>query len=86
MATRPMNKLRTKLFEAGIIQTDLGKIFGRSQQYICDRMKAVYAFDIWEVYALCDLLEIDYSEIPKYFPYKDVTVNKEWLYEKKFED
>ena len=68
MMVRPMNKLRTRMFEAGIIQNDLGKMFGRSKQYICDRMNEVYAFDIWEVYTLCDLLEIDYSDIPKYFP------------------
>ena len=67
---RPMNRLRSKLFEAEITQADLGKMLGHSGQYISDRMQAIYAFNIWEVYELCRILDIPFEDIPIYFPDK----------------
>lgn len=51
-----------------IFQIDLCQIIGRKEAYISQRLNGKSQFELNEVYLICDCLEIDYTQIPIYFP------------------
>jgi hypothetical protein len=63
-----LKRLKTALFANDIDYAYLSKKLGRSKDYICDRMTGRKAWNIEEIYVLCDMLDIPYIEIPEYFP------------------
>lgn len=67
MATK-LKKLKAAFMFANINYDYLVQKLGRSKSYICDRVTGQEPWDIWEIYQLCDLLSIPYSDIPEYFP------------------
>jgi len=66
--TPKLKKLKAAFMFADIDYDFLSAKLGRSKDYICERVSGRVPWDIWEVYLLCDLLSIPYSEIPVYFP------------------
>lgn len=62
--------LELKLFHIEMTQEELGEKIGRSKTYVSFRMTGKREWELRDVYAICDVLDIDYSEISKYFPPK----------------
>lgn len=62
--------LELKLFHIEMTQEELGEKIGRSKTYVSFRMTGKREWELRDVYAICDVLDIEYSEIPKYFPPK----------------
>ncbi len=68
IARQKLKKLKAAFMFADIDYDYLIIKLGRSKSYICDRVTGRAPWTIWEVYQLCDLLDIPYSDIPIYFP------------------
>lgn len=68
IARQKLKKLKAAFMFADIDYDYLVIKLGRSKSYICDRVTGRVPWTIWEVYFLCDLLDIAYSDIPEYFP------------------
>lgn len=62
------HKLKVKMFADGITQADLAMQMGVSKTFISHRFTKVVKWDLDTVYAVCDVLNIPYEEIPTYFP------------------
>jgi DNA-binding Xre family transcriptional regulator len=62
------HKLKVKMFADGITQADLAAEMGVSKTFISHRFTKVVKWDLDTVYAVCDVLNIPYEEIPTYFP------------------
>ena len=62
------NPLKGRIAECGYSGAAIGRILGRAQSYMSNHISDPGLFSVAEMYTLCDLLEIPYSEIPKYFP------------------
>lgn len=65
---RAYRKLRALLFEKELTQQHLAKKLGRSKAYMSDRFSGKMPFDLDEAYSICDLLGLEYNQIPEYFP------------------
>lgn len=63
-------ELELRLFHIEMTQEELGAKIGRSKTYVSFRMTGKREWEMRDVYAICDVLGIDYSEIPKFFPPK----------------
>ena len=57
-------------------QEDLADITGKSRSYITSRMTGKSPWDMDDVYAICEAMDIDYADIPLYFPPQGRTVIK----------
>ena len=64
----PKKPLHGALVTHGYRQQDLCRILDRSQTYVSDRMTVRKPWELDEVYAMCDLLEIPLDRIPEFFP------------------
>lgn len=70
---KPFNKLRAKIMEAGMQQSDLEHKLNKSHSYISFRMCGRKPWTLEEVYEISDILEIPNKDILGYFPpYKQV--------------
>lgn len=65
---KPYAKLRGKMAENDINGTALANYFGRTPNYISDRLNIKSPWTIDEVYKIMGLLEIPLEEILTYFP------------------
>lgn len=63
-----MEKLRGKLYVMEMGHGELGEALNRSSGYISLRMTGKMAWDMDDVYKICDLLQIPLNEIADYFP------------------
>lgn len=61
-------KLRALMFEMELDQKYLCQTLGKSQSYITERMTQKRPWSMDEVYTICNLLGIQHSDIPTYFP------------------
>lgn len=61
-------RLKAAMIENDLGENQLGKAIGKSQRYVANRMTDLCAWRLNDVYAICDLLHIPYSEIHLYFP------------------
>lgn len=61
-------KLKSRILEASYTQGEIAENLGMSMSYMSKRFVGKEAFALSHVYAICDMLEIPYSEIPEYFP------------------
>ena len=64
----PKQLLYGALKASGIRIQDLCRMLGRSTVYVADRMKVRRPWELDEVYAMCELLEIPLDKIPEFFP------------------
>lgn len=65
---RVYNELKTLLFKKEIERSQIADVLGRSRAYIDLKLSGKGYFRLDEVYKICDLADIDYSDISKYFP------------------
>lgn len=65
---RPYHKLKCRMYEQEVTQTDLAQEMGVSITYISRRMTGKDQWELDVVYKVCDLLEIPYTEIAAYWP------------------
>ena len=61
-------KLRGRMAEQDVDQQELSRALKLSNSAVSTRLAAKYPWTVEQVYTICDLLEIDYDEIPTYFP------------------
>ncbi|MFT9076530.1 helix-turn-helix domain-containing protein [Ethanoligenens sp.] len=61
-------KLRALMIEKDIDQKYLCERLGKSQGYISARITCKKPWSMNEVYKICNLLGIQYEDIPVYFP------------------
>ncbi len=66
--SQKLKKLKAAIMYADVDQKYLSTKINRSEDYISQRMTGRKPWTMWEVYQLCDLLHIPYSDIPVYFP------------------
>lgn len=65
-------KLKIAMFSHDVTQAFICKKLGLSQTYLTNRFNGSLPFTIEDIYNICDLLKIPYSEITDYFPKKCV--------------
>lgn len=70
---KPFKELRKLMYAEGIDQRSLARQLGKGTTYVSSRIRGLAAWDMRDVYALCDLFEIPAGEIAVYFPREDVT-------------
>ena len=63
-----LSKLAGKMKEEGYTQRDVSNSLKRSGEYVGKRLRGQGYFNMREIYSICDLLHIPYSEILDYFP------------------
>lgn len=63
-----MRKLKGKMSEHNIKQFELAEVLRLSSASISNRMSGRHPFNIYEIYKICDILQIPYEQIPVYFP------------------
>lgn len=73
---KKFKKLRSRIFDFEFLQEDLAKRLGKSTTYLKNRLNGSQPFTLQDAYLLCDLLEIEMSEIPKYFPREEFMVKR----------
>lgn len=61
------HRLRVKMRDCYTTIGDITEELGTGGGYITQRFKAAHPWKITEIYTICDMLEIPYSEIPEYF-------------------
>ena len=61
-------RLRGIMYENQISQEDLSRLLGHSCAYVSLRMTGKQAFDMDDVYTICDYFEIPYADMHLYFP------------------
>lgn len=61
-------KLKGRIAENEMDQKCIREAIGKSQTYVTQRMTGRKPWTMDDVYTLCDLLNIQTSEIPLYFP------------------
>jgi len=60
--------LRQRMYGARIRQKDIAEHLHKSVTYVGHRFLMKQPWDMEDVYSICELLEIDVSKIPEYFP------------------
>lgn len=65
---RPFNDLRKEIFLADLTHKDMAEKLGMSERSFSFRMCAQGTFSLDEMYDILDILNIDYSEMPRLFP------------------
>lgn len=61
-------KLKGEMFACDVDQKRLCKVLGKSKTYVTDRMTGRRPWSMEDAYAICDLLEIPYTDMLAYFP------------------
>ena len=64
------NKLKGRMFERGITQTDIVKAIGRGVNYVCTSINGHKPWTIDEMEIIGELLEIPRDELIDYFSAK----------------
>lgn len=60
--------LKMAMAGSGYSQNDLAKVMGHSKTYVSFRMSSKASWTMDDVYKICDVLEIPYTQISEYFP------------------
>ena len=71
---KKFKKLQSLLFVNDITQEDLAELLGKSKTYVSMCMRGVADWRQRDMYTIMDALNIDYTEVFKYFP-KDYQIN-----------
>lgn len=58
------------MIRAGYDQAELARAIHRSPGYVCARLNGKRAWDLDDVYKICDVLKIEYEELTVVFPPK----------------
>ena len=61
------NKLKGRMFERGITQTDIVKAIGRGVNYVCTRINGHKPWTSTEIAEICKTLDIPQDEIGELF-------------------
>ncbi len=69
---RPFKELRKLMYADGIDQEYIANRIGRCCTYVSKRMRGTAPWDMFDVYSLCELLEIPLDQISVYFPKSDM--------------
>lgn len=62
------HKLKCRMFERGVTQHDIAAEIGVTQAWVNRRFTNRTPWSLQDVYAVCDILAIPYSEIGSYWP------------------
>lgn len=65
---KPFAKLRGRMAEMEINAAAMANFLGRNSTYVSSRMTHKYAWNIDEIYAILELLEIPKEQLTEYFP------------------
>ena len=65
---RAFKELKCLMLREDVTQDDIKDIVGKSRSYVTSRMCGQAPWNMDEVYAICEALNINLAEIPKYFP------------------
>lgn len=68
-------ELRNALRDAGITQAEVAKALSLSEASMSFRMSGKYPFTLTEAYAILDMLDKPYSELPRLFPKDGIAAN-----------
>lgn len=68
-------KLRGRIVEMGYTLTSLAEKIGMSRQSLRAKIKGIVDFKASEIMAICEALEIPYSEVGLYFFYHECPQN-----------
>lgn len=60
--------LRQRMYGAQINQKDIARYLNKSIGYVSDRFTLNHSWDLEDVYRICELLEIEETRIPEFFP------------------
>lgn len=60
--------LRQRMYGAKVTQKDIAEHLNTSATYVGQRFSMKHPWSMEDVYSICELLEIDSSKIPEYFP------------------
>lgn len=69
---KPFHKLRGRMYENGVTQEDISEHLGRSKSYFAQRFNCYKPFTLFDVYGICNMLDISEKEVHIYFPKNDV--------------
>lgn len=61
------SNLRERIREKGLNQKQLATLIGISEGQLCKKMSGEYVFKQNEIIRMCEILEIEASEISEYF-------------------
>lgn len=61
-------KLRGVLMEYDMTIEELGRRIGRSKPHMSNLFRGATSWELWEMYAVMDLLRIPYERMYEYFP------------------
>lgn len=65
---RAFKELKCLMIRLDVTQDEIRDIIGKSRSYVTARMCAKAPWSMDDVYAICEALNINPQEIPKYFP------------------
>jgi len=65
---RNCKALKKQMIEMDVKQSDIAKHLHKCASYVTDRFTLKSSWMLEDIYDICDMLEIPYEEIPKYFP------------------
>lgn len=68
----PYRELRVLILKRGYYAKDLAAMLNMSEAAVSSRLNGKTQWTLKEVFRVCDLLMIPYSDIPEYFPKTDV--------------
>lgn len=63
-----INLLKGKMAEQGIDGIRMSQLIGRAPSYMYNHLKKPDSLLLSEIYIICEVLEIPFEDIPKYFP------------------
>ena len=65
-------KLRVRMHECEKSQADIADKLELTPPTVSMHFNGRLQWKLWQVYAVCELLDIPYNEIPEYFPKEDL--------------
>ena len=65
---RKFKELKCLMVMKDIKQEDIKGIIGKSQSYVTARMTGNAPWTMDDVYAICEAMDIESADIPKFFP------------------
>ena len=68
-------ELRNAIRDAGIYQAEIAARIGLSETSMCHRMQGKYPFTISEAYAILDIIDRPYTDLPRLFPKDGIATN-----------
>lgn len=69
------SELRAAFRDAGIHQAEIAAEINLSETSMCHRMQGRYPFTLTEAYAILDILNRPYTDLPRLFPKDGAAVN-----------